>query len=121
MEVISDKPRLARLLDHFSALADAREQWRVAYPLPEMLLLVVCGTIAACDDYDDIRDWGEAHLGFLRRPALPSRPALRRLAAYADEPARPGAVLRLLYGLGGQYRNFRVWVGRLILFRPWLV
>jgi hypothetical protein len=20
----------------------------------------------------------------------------------------------------GQYRNFRVWVGRLILFRPWL-
>src|SRR3954470_7925453 len=67
MEVISDKPRLARLLDHFSALADAREQWRVAYPLPEMLLLVVCGTIAACDDYDDIRDWGEAHLGFLRR------------------------------------------------------
>src|SRR4051794_27605608 len=67
MEVISDKPRLARLLDHFSALADAREPWRVAYPLPEMLLLVVCGTIAACDDYDDIRDWGEAHLGFLRR------------------------------------------------------
>jgi predicted transposase YbfD/YdcC len=39
----------------------------VAYPLPELLLLVVCGTIAACDDYDDIRDWGEAHLGFLRR------------------------------------------------------
>jgi predicted transposase YbfD/YdcC len=67
MEGISDKPRLARLLDHFSALADARERWRVAYPLPEVLLLVVCGTIAACDDYDDIRDWGAAHLGFLRR------------------------------------------------------
>src|SRR3954463_10451861 len=67
MEVISDKPRLARLLDHFSALADAREPWRVAYPLPEMLLLVVGGTIAACDDYDDIRDLGEAPLGFLRR------------------------------------------------------
>lgn len=50
MEVISDKPRLARLLDHFSALTDTREPWRVAYPLPEVLLLVVCGTIAACDD-----------------------------------------------------------------------
>ncbi len=32
-----------------------------------MLLLVVCGTIASCDDYDDIVEWGEAHLPFLRR------------------------------------------------------
>ena len=29
------------------------------------------------------------------------------------EPQRQGGL--------GQYRNFRVWVGRLILFRPWLV
>jgi DDE_Tnp_1-associated len=29
--------------------------------------LVVCGTIASGDDYDDIVDWGEAHLPFLRR------------------------------------------------------
>jgi predicted transposase YbfD/YdcC len=27
---------------------------------------VVCGTIANCDDYDDIVDWGKAHLSFLR-------------------------------------------------------
>jgi hypothetical protein len=32
-----------------------------------MLLLVVCGTIADCDDYEGIAAWGEAHLGFLRR------------------------------------------------------
>jgi hypothetical protein len=35
--------------------------------LPEVLLLVVCATIASCDDYDEIVAWGEAHLGFLRR------------------------------------------------------
>jgi predicted transposase YbfD/YdcC len=35
--------------------------------LPEVLLLVVCGTIASCDDYDDMVDWGETHLAFLRR------------------------------------------------------
>jgi predicted transposase YbfD/YdcC len=35
--------------------------------LPEVLLLVVCGTIADCDDYDTIAAWGEAHLTFLRR------------------------------------------------------
>jgi predicted transposase YbfD/YdcC len=39
----------------------------VAHPLSEVLLLVVCGTIASCDDFDDIAAWGEAHLGFLRR------------------------------------------------------
>ena len=67
MEALCEKPRLRRLLDHFSAVVDPREQWRVAYPLPEVLLLVVCGTIASCDDYDDIVEWGEAHLAFLRR------------------------------------------------------
>lgn len=30
-------------------------------------MLVVCGTIADCDDYDHIAVWGEAHLDFLRR------------------------------------------------------
>ncbi len=61
------KPRLANLLDHFSVIEDPREQWRVAHPLPEVLLLVVSATIASCDDFDDIAAWGEAHLGFLRR------------------------------------------------------
>jgi hypothetical protein len=36
------------------------------YPLREVLFLVVCGTIASGDDYDDIVDWGKTHLAFLR-------------------------------------------------------
>lgn len=67
MEDLSEKPRLRSLLDHFSAIEDDREQWRVAHPLPEILLLAVCGTIASCDDFEDIVEWGEAHLDFLRR------------------------------------------------------
>lgn len=63
----SAKPRLRALLDHFAIIEDPREPWRVAHPLPEVLLLVVCGTIADCDDYDGIAAWGEAHLTFLRR------------------------------------------------------
>lgn len=61
------KARLALLLDHFARVEDARASWRVMYPLREVLFLVVCGTIADGDDYDDIVDWGEAHLDFLRR------------------------------------------------------
>jgi predicted transposase YbfD/YdcC len=62
-----EKSRLRALLDHFAVIDDPREQWRVAHPLPEVLLLVVCGTIADCDDYEGIAAWGEAHLEFLRR------------------------------------------------------
>lgn len=62
-----EKPRLRSLLDRFSVIEDPREPWRVAHPLQEVLLLVVCGTICDCDDYDLIAEWGEAHLDFLRR------------------------------------------------------
>jgi len=61
-----EKSRLGALLEHFSVIDDPREPWKVAHPLAEVLLLVVCGTIADCDDYDHIAGWGEAHLSFLR-------------------------------------------------------
>jgi predicted transposase YbfD/YdcC len=67
MDALFEKPRLRRLLDHFAHIPDPREPWRVAHPLPEVLLLVVCGTIAGCDDFDDIVEWGRTHLAFLRR------------------------------------------------------
>jgi predicted transposase YbfD/YdcC len=63
----SPRARLALLLEHFSELDDEREAWRVLYPIEEVLLLVTCATIASCDDFDDIADWGEHHLDFLRR------------------------------------------------------
>lgn len=61
------RARVGLLLRQFSALEDEREPWRVMYPLKEVLLLVTCATIASCDDFDDIVDWGEHHLDFLRR------------------------------------------------------
>ena len=64
--VFGEKSRLRALLDHFALIQDPREPWKVAHPLPEVLLLVVCGTIADCDDYDHIAAWGEVHLPFLR-------------------------------------------------------
>jgi predicted transposase YbfD/YdcC len=48
------RARLGLLLKHFSQLDDAREPWRILYPLHEVLLLVTCATIPSCDDFDDI-------------------------------------------------------------------
>ena len=61
------KSRLAALLDRFAQVEDPRDVRRILHPLPEILLLVVCGTVADCDDYEDIAAWGAAHLDFLRR------------------------------------------------------
>ena len=60
------KPRLRSLLEHFSVVGDPRQSWKVMYPLREVILLVVCATIADCDDYDEIALWGRTHLDFLR-------------------------------------------------------
>jgi len=62
----SSKSRLSILIEHLSRIDDPRDVRRIAHPLAEILLLIVCGTMADCDDYDHIAAWGEAHLAFLR-------------------------------------------------------
>ncbi len=66
-EALPRRSRLAALVEHFSQVDDPRDVRRILHPLPEILLLVVCGTVADCDDYEDIAAWGAAHLDFLRR------------------------------------------------------
>lgn len=55
------------LIEHFSALEDPRQSWKVLYPLPEILLLVLCGTLAGAEDFVEIRRWGQMQRDFLRR------------------------------------------------------
>jgi hypothetical protein len=101
METWSAKPQLWVLLDHLATIKDTQQSWKVANPLREVLLLVVCGTIACGDDYEDIVEWGEAHLSFFSRVlgVLP-RHSLRRLAAGCHEPDRSRPVRSLLFVLG---------------------
>lgn len=55
------------LLDQFSALEDPRQSWKVVYPLPEILLAVLCATMAGADDFVEIERWANRKLDFLRR------------------------------------------------------
>lgn len=55
------------LLDHFSALEDPRQSWKVVYPLPEILLLVLCATLSGAEDFVEVVRWGKSKLLFLRR------------------------------------------------------
>src|SRR4051794_6315054 len=55
------------LIEHFSALKDRRQIWKVVYPLPEIMLLVLCATLAGAEDFVEVRLWGVKNLDFLRR------------------------------------------------------
>ncbi len=55
------------LIEHFAALEDPRQSWKVLFPLPEVLLLVLCGTLAGAEDFVEIRRWGQMHAESLRR------------------------------------------------------
>src|SRR3546814_10743641 len=57
--LMSGLPSSRSILDHFSALRDHREQWRVLYPLREVLLLVLCATLSGMEDFVEIRLWGQ--------------------------------------------------------------
>jgi len=64
---MSQSQPTSSLLDHFSALEDPRQSWRVIYPLPEILLLVLCATLSGMEDFVEIKLWGEQRIDFLRR------------------------------------------------------
>lgn len=55
------------LLDHFSSLSDPRQSWKVLYPLPEILLVILCATMSGADDFVEIEQWGKTKIDFLRR------------------------------------------------------
>jgi predicted transposase YbfD/YdcC len=53
-------------IGYFSELRDPRQHWKVVYPLPEVLLVVLCGHLAGAEDFVEIAQWGEEKLEFLR-------------------------------------------------------
>jgi predicted transposase YbfD/YdcC len=77
------------ILDHFSALKDPRQAWKVIYSLPEIMLLILAATIAGADDFVEIEEWGNERLDFLRtflpyERGIPSHDALNDLVNALD-------------------------------------
>src|SRR5947208_3088630 len=84
------------LLDHFAALEDPRQQAKALYPLPEILLLLLCATLAGADDVAEVGIWGRGEPGLpAPPPALPARhpePSMaRRPSIRSPKGTRAGA------------------------------
>jgi predicted transposase YbfD/YdcC len=56
----------APLVDSFAEIEDPRHPRNTLYPIEEILLLAICGTISGADDFVSIAEFGEAKLGWLR-------------------------------------------------------
>ena len=77
------------LLDHFSVLDDPRQSWQVCYPLEEVLLIVLCATMAGAEDFVQIERWGNRKLDFPRRflpfaKGVPSHDTLNAMIARVE-------------------------------------
>ena len=63
--------------------------WKVIYPLPEIMLLILAATIASAEDFVEIEEWGEEQLDFIRtllpyEKGIPSHDALNDLVNALD-------------------------------------
>ena len=84
----ANAPKLP-LLQHFSSLKDPRQNAKVLYPLEEIVLLLVCATVAGGDDLVELRESGVGHLAFLRgylpyRDEMPNHDTLGDVLAAID-------------------------------------
>ena len=72
------------IVDHFSILEDPRIERNKRHSLIDIMVLTVCAVISGADTWEDIEDYGEFKLEWLRRfigleNGIPSHDTIRRL------------------------------------------
>ncbi|STM18107.1 transposase IS4 family protein [Escherichia coli] len=59
--------KLKKLMEHISIIPDYRQAWKVEHKLSDILLLTICAVISGAEGWEDIEDFGETHLDFLKQ------------------------------------------------------
>lgn len=82
--VLPKKPFNSVLIDKLKGIPDNRKQFKVQYELAEVLFLVYCSTICGYQSFDEIADFGQYKLSWLRkylpyRNGIPSHDTINRL------------------------------------------
>ncbi len=58
---------IKKLMEHISVIPDYRQAWKVEHKLSDILLLTICAVIPGAEGWEDIEDFGETHLDFLKQ------------------------------------------------------
>ncbi|MDX1908701.1 MAG: ISAs1 family transposase [Bacteroidia bacterium] len=80
---------LESLSDYFGGMTDLRKAPQVRYPLPEILFLVLSALVCDCEDWEEIEDFGNDQLGWLRgyhpyAQGIPAHDTLNRVMGMLD-------------------------------------
>ena len=83
------QPRGASIMDHFSELVDPRLGRNRRHKLIDIVVLTVCAVISGCETWEDIEDYGEFKVDWLKRflelpNGIPSHDTIRRLFIRLD-------------------------------------
>lgn len=83
---------LSGLLGYLGEVPEPRQSWKIEYPLDEILFLTISAVVSGCSEWDEIVDFGEDKLGWLRqyRPfanGIPSHDTLNRVMSLIDPVA----------------------------------
>ncbi|BDR03079.1 transposase [Escherichia coli] len=58
---------LKKLMEHISIIPDYKQAWKVEHKLSDILLLTICAVISGAEGWEDVEDFGEIHLDFLKQ------------------------------------------------------
>jgi len=83
---------LGGLLDHLNEVPEPRQSGKIAYPLDEILFLTISAVVSGCSEWDEIVDFGEDKLEWLRkyRPyinGIPAHDTVNRVMSLIDPEA----------------------------------
>lgn len=72
------------LLDHISIIHDHRQPWKIIHKLSDILFLSIVAVIGGAEGWDEIADFGEDHLDWLRlygdfESGIPSQHTIARV------------------------------------------
>lgn len=81
---LSSKPFLEVISDSFSTLTDPRVFYKLTYSIEEVLFLVYCSSVCNIESYEEIQDFGEGRLDWLRKylpyeHGIPSHDTINRV------------------------------------------
>ena len=77
------------LMNSLSAIYDPRQAWKVEHKLTDILILIICAVIAGCEGWEEIEDFGNERLDWLKKygefeNGVPSHHTIARVAAVVN-------------------------------------
>ena len=77
------------LMNTLSVIYDPRQQWKIEHKLTDVLVLIICAVIAGCEGWEEIEDFGNERLDWLKQygdfeNGVPSHHTIARVVAVVN-------------------------------------